>query len=265
MWLSATSIFGPRAPQLISSGPPAAEARNSSRHHAEGCLVSIIGRGEKWNPFELGSVDQRKTQSVDTLGSSQEGRSLMSEVRGSVVTDDGVRLAYKVAGRGPHNLLLMHGWAGSANSWNGFIRALDLRKFRAIAYDFRAHGDSDMVTMGFTDERLARDALAVANAAGARTFTAVGFSMSGRFVQYLPLLAPERMAGMVIVAGALAWAMELPEEVIADWAARAGDREKLREIPMMFAIKLILHWSKSGPMTPSKHRATRWRQPFVRS
>jgi len=59
--------------------------------------------------------------------------------------------------------------------------------------------------------------------------------------------------------------MELPEEVIADWAARAGDREKLREIPMMFAIKLILHWSKSGPMTPSKHRATRWRQPFVRS
>jgi len=163
---------------------------------------------------------------------------------------------------GPHNLLLMHGWAGSANSWNGFIRALDLRKFRAIAYDFRAHGDSDMVTMGFTDERLARDALPVANAAGARTFTAVGFSMSGRFVQYLPFLAPERM---VIVAGAPAWAMELPEEVIADWAARAGDREKLREIPMMFAIKLILHWSKSGPMTPSKHRATRWRQPFVRS
>jgi non-heme chloroperoxidase len=171
----------------------------------------------------------------------------MSEVRGSVVTDDGVRLAYKVAGRGRHNLLLMHGWAGSANSWNGFIRALDSRKFRAVAYDFRAHGDSDKVTMGFTDERFARDALAVADAAGARTFTAVGFSMSGRFVQYLPLLAPERMAGMVIVAGAPASAMELPEEVIADWVARAGDREKLREIPMMFAIKpdlaLVEEWA----------------------
>jgi non-heme chloroperoxidase len=171
----------------------------------------------------------------------------MSEARSSVVTDDGVRLAYKVAGQGPHNLLLMHGWAGSANSWNGFIRALDPRKFRAIAYDFRAHGDSDKVTMGFTDERFARDALAVADAEGARTFTAVGFSMSGRFVQYLPLLAPERMAGMVIVAGAPASAMELPEEVIADWVARAGDREKLREIPMMFAIKpdpaLVEEWA----------------------
>jgi pimeloyl-ACP methyl ester carboxylesterase len=43
----------------------------------------------------------------------------MSEKRGSVVTDDGVRLTYKVYGEGPRNLLLMHGWGGSANSWNG--------------------------------------------------------------------------------------------------------------------------------------------------
>ena len=161
----------------------------------------------------------------------------MSEVCGSVLTDDGVRLAYKTAGEGPQNLLLMHGWAGSGNSWNGFVKALDTRTFRSIAYDFRGHGDSDKATAGFTDERLAKDALAVADAAGAQTFTAVGFSMSGRFVQYLPLLAPERVAGIGIIAGCPASAMELPEEVIADWAARAGDRERLREIPLMFATK----------------------------
>lgn len=174
----------------------------------------------------------------------------MSEMRGSVVTDDGVRLAYKCVGEGPHNLLLLHGWAGSANSWNGFVRALDPRTFRAIAYDFRGHGDSDKATAGFTDERFARDALAVADAAGAQTFTAVGFSMSGRFVQYLPLLASERVEGVVIAAGAPASAMELPEDVIADWVARAGDRERLREIPMMFAIKpdvsLIDEWAEDA-------------------
>src|SRR6516225_10406600 len=86
----------------------------------------------------------------------------MSEIRGSVITDDGVRLTYKTVGDGPRNLLLLHGWGGSANSWNGFIRALDPGKFRAIAFDIRGHGDSDNVTAGFTDERLARDALAVA-------------------------------------------------------------------------------------------------------
>jgi non-heme chloroperoxidase len=164
-----------------------------------------------------------------------------------VLTDDGVRLAYKASGVGRHNLLLLHGWAGSANSWNGFLRALDPQTFRAIAYDFRGHGESDKATTGFTDERLAKDALAVADAAGAQTFTAVGFSMSGRFVQYIPLLAPERVEGMVIVAGAPASAMELPEEVIADWVARAGNREKLHEIPMMFAIKpdlaLVEEWA----------------------
>lgn len=171
----------------------------------------------------------------------------MSEGRGSVLTDDGVRLAFKTAGEGPHNLLLMHGWAGSADNWNGFVRALDLQAFRAIAYDFRGHGASDKATAGFTDERLAKDALAVADAAGAQTFTAVGFSMSGRFVQYLPLLASERVAGIVIIAGAPASPMELPEDVIADWVGRAGDRRRLREIPLMFAIKpdpaLLEEWA----------------------
>jgi non-heme chloroperoxidase len=124
----------------------------------------------------------------------------MSEMPGSVVTDDGVRLAYKIVGNGPRNLLLVHGWGGSANSWNGFIRALDLLKFRAIAYDIRGHGDSDKVTTGFTDECFAKDALAVAEAANARKFVAVGFSMSGRFVQYLPLLSSDRVEGMVIIA-----------------------------------------------------------------
>ena len=171
----------------------------------------------------------------------------MSELRGSVLTDDGVRLAYKAAGEGPHNLLLLHGWAGSANSWNGFVRTLDPQTFRAIACDFRWHGDSDKATARFTDERLAKDALAVADAAGAQTFIAVGFSMSGRFVQYLALLASERVAGIVIIAGCPASPMELSEDLIADWVARAGDREKLREIPLLFAVKpdyaLLEEWA----------------------
>ena len=71
--------------------------------------------------------------------------------------------------------------------------------------------------------------------------------MSGRFVQYLPLLASERVAGIVIIAGAPASPMELPEDVIADWVGRAGDRRRLREIPLMFAIKpdpaLLEEWA----------------------
>jgi hypothetical protein len=53
----------------------------------------------------------------------------------------------------------------------------------------------------------------------------------------LPLLAAERVEGMAIIAGCPASAMALPEEVISDWLGRAGSREKLREIPLMFAVK----------------------------
>jgi pimeloyl-ACP methyl ester carboxylesterase len=161
----------------------------------------------------------------------------MSETTGSIVTDDNVRLAYKIVGEGSHNLLLMHGWGGSANSWNSFVRSLDQRMFRAIAFDIRGHGDSEKVARGFTDERLAKDALAVADAAGARRFTPVGFSMSGRFVQYLPLVPPQRVEGMVILAGCPVSSMALAEDVITDWVGRAGDRGRLREVPLMFATK----------------------------
>jgi hypothetical protein len=40
--------------------------------------------------------------------------------------------------------------------------------------------------------------------------------MSGRFVQYLPLLAAERVEGMAIIARCPASAMALPDEVISD-------------------------------------------------
>ena len=42
---------------------------------------------------------------------------------------------------------------------------------------------------------------------------------------------------MAIIAGCPVSAMALPEEVISDWVGRAGSREKLREIPLMFAVK----------------------------
>jgi pimeloyl-ACP methyl ester carboxylesterase len=108
----------------------------------------------------------------------------MTEMMGSVVADDDVRLAYKVVGEGSHNLRLMHGWGGFANSWNGFNQWLGPRKFRAIAFDIRGRGNSEKITTGFTDERCPKDELAVADVVGATKFLPVGFSMSRRFVQY---------------------------------------------------------------------------------
>lgn len=98
--------------------------------------------------------------------SSPEGIPAMTETYGSTLTNDGVRIAYRTFAEGPRNLLLLHGWAGSAASWEGSARSLDPKKCRAIAYDLRGHSDS--VMSGFTDERFAHDAQAVADAVAPR-------------------------------------------------------------------------------------------------
>ena len=72
----------------------------------------------------------------------------------------------------------------------------------------------------------------------------VGFSMSGKFAQYVATCRPERVSGLVLVAGFQASEIPFPQEVIRDWVARAGDRERMREL-------LSPHSSASPSTRPS--------------
>lgn len=156
----------------------------------------------------------------------------------TALTDDGVRIAYRTRGDGPQALLFLHGWAGSGAYFDETLECLDLTGLRAITMDLRGHGASDKVA-GLSDERLARDALAVADQAGADDLVAVGFSMSGRFAQYLSVLAPQRVRGQVLVAGCPAAPIPLPDEVRRDWVGRAGDPERLRDVTASFLTRPV--------------------------
>ncbi|HMI43609.1 MAG TPA: alpha/beta hydrolase, partial [Gemmatimonadaceae bacterium] len=82
-------------------------------------------------------------------------------------------------------------------------------------------------------------AIAVADAAKGDKIVVVGFSMSGRFAQYLAVVAPERIRGQVLVAGAPASPIPLPEETRRDWVSRAGDAERLKAVTAMFLTKSV--------------------------
>jgi pimeloyl-ACP methyl ester carboxylesterase len=161
------------------------------------------------------------------------------EAMRSVRTDDGQSIAYEVRGDGPLTLLFMHGWSGSGDYFRETLEHLDISGLRAVTFDLRGHGDSSKPESGYTDERLARDALAVADAVGAESLVIVGFSMSGRFAQYLAVVAPERIRGQVLVAGCPAGPIPLPEEVHQDWVARAGDAQRLAEVTASFAASPV--------------------------
>lgn len=156
-----------------------------------------------------------------------------------VLTDDGVSIAYEVRGREPATLLFLHGCAGSRSYFDQTLEYLDLTTIRAITFDLRGFGDSDKPESGYTDERLALDALAVADAAGAESFVTVGFSMSGRFAQYLPLIAPQRVQGQILVAGCPVFPVEplgFTDEVRRDWVSRAGSAERMIALVEQFAV-----------------------------
>jgi pimeloyl-ACP methyl ester carboxylesterase len=156
-----------------------------------------------------------------------------------VQTDDALRISYSARGDGPLTLLFMHGWSGSGAYFDQTLEYLDLTGLRAITMDLRGHGDSEKPDTGYTDERFARDAFTVADDVQADEIVVVGFSISGRFAQYLSVVAPERVRGQVLVSGCPPSPIPFPEETRSNWVERAGDAERLKEVTAMFLTKPV--------------------------
>jgi len=157
----------------------------------------------------------------------------------SVTTDDGVAISYATAGEGPATLLCMHGWAGSGRYFDAMSRQVDLSQLRVVTYDLRGHRDSAPATDDHTLKRIADDALAVADAAGARQFVVLGFSMSAKFCQYLALAAPDRVLGQILVAGCPAGELPLPQELVDDWLGREGDPTRMTQLSEAYMTRQV--------------------------
>ena len=142
-------------------------------------------------------------------------------------TDDGVTIAYKIMGDGPRTLLFSHGWGGSSSGfyWQEMLANLDLGGLRIVLVDARGHGKSEKVTTGFTSERFAQDMFAVADAIAVEKVVLVGYSMSGRWVQWMSCTHPERVIGQVLIASAPAADIPFPDEVRQHWLQAVQQRE----------------------------------------
>jgi pimeloyl-ACP methyl ester carboxylesterase len=113
------------------------------------------------------------------------------------ITVDGDRVAYRVAGKGPV-LLLVHGLAGSSETWKHVMPALS-RRFTVVAPDLLGHGRSDKpraeYSLGAHTDTL-RDVL---DALGHRQGTIVGQSLGGGIAMQFAYQFPERCERLVLV------------------------------------------------------------------
>jgi 3-oxoadipate enol-lactonase/4-carboxymuconolactone decarboxylase len=115
-----------------------------------------------------------------------------------VTTADGVRHYYRLTGAaGRPVVMLSHSLGLDHGMWDP--QAADLEPhFQVLRYDLRGHGASDAPAGEYSIELLAKDALAIADAAGAATFVFCGLSIGGMIGQWLGAHAPDRITHLVL-------------------------------------------------------------------
>ena len=117
---------------------------------------------------------------------------------------NGVQLDALVAGPAEGELVvLLHGFPESGDAWQRQIPALASAGWRVIAPHQRGYAGSSKPISVF-DYRLgllARDVLALADAAGAQQFSVVGHDWGGAIAWHLAATQPERLRRVVVLNG----------------------------------------------------------------
>jgi pimeloyl-ACP methyl ester carboxylesterase len=120
--------------------------------------------------------------------------------RDGTVVVDGRRLAWRVLGAGPR-LLLVQGYAGSADDWPPeFLEALG-RSFELIAPDNRGTGGSDLGDPAeVTIDSMAGDLESLLDELAIDRIAVLGFSMGGFIAQALAGRAPGRVDSLALLS-----------------------------------------------------------------
>ncbi|MDQ1508849.1 MAG: hypothetical protein QOG50_693 [Actinomycetota bacterium] len=120
-----------------------------------------------------------------------------------LVAFDGASIYLVEDGEGPP-IVFSHGVTNSIRTWFHQLEEFPRAGFRAIAYDHRGHGKSELGPSGHSLENLALDLKTVIEELDLRSAVLVGHSMGGvavqAFVTQFPEIAAERIAGIVLLS-----------------------------------------------------------------
>ncbi len=116
------------------------------------------------------------------------------------ITVGSYRLHLLDAGHGP-TVLLLHGFAGSAEDWRPTAEALVRRGYRVIAADALGFGRSDKpLDAPYSFELQVGLYAKLLDVLGVQRVCVMGHSMGGKYALAMALLRPERVSSVVLVS-----------------------------------------------------------------
>jgi pimeloyl-ACP methyl ester carboxylesterase len=131
--------------------------------------------------------------------------------------------SYTIVGNGPHKVIALHGWFGSAKGWGPLPDVLDRREFTYLFMDYRGYGDSKTRRGEFSIAEIASDALELANSLEWKQFSLLGHSMGGKAIQRVLVDAPQRVRKLVAVTPVPASDVPFDEQTWAFFSSAAND------------------------------------------
>ena len=161
---------------------------------------------------------------------------------------DGVGYNVERAGEGPA-LVLLHGFTGSAATWAPFVPAF-AREFETVAIDLPGHGATDASgdLARYSMERTVEDLVAILDRLGIERAAWLGYSMGGRVALGTAVMAPSRVAALVL-EGASPGIADPGER-----AARARDDEALAEFVEHEGVAAFVERWEALPLFASQRR-----------
>jgi pimeloyl-ACP methyl ester carboxylesterase len=137
-------------------------------------------------------------------------------------------LGYQKFGNGPHKVLALHGWFGDHTTYSPMRHALSADEFTYVFPAYRGYGLSKHLTGNYTNKEIAADVVALADELRWDSFSLIGHSMGGKFIQRVMVDAPKRVRKMVAVTPVPAAAMPFDDATwgLFDGAARNMDNRK---------------------------------------
>ena len=114
----------------------------------------------------------------------------------TVMSPDGIHIAYEAHGEGATALVFVHGWSCDRTYWKAQLRSLS-RDFNVVAVDLAGHGESGLGRDAWTIEAFGGDVAAVANKLGLKRIVLVGHSMGGDVIAEAARQLPGRVQGLV--------------------------------------------------------------------